>query len=158
MLAGALLLALQACDTFPQDPEHTLAQARNGTLLVGYSENPPWVMKTAGAPTGIEPALVQGFARTLGARVQWHHDTEQHLFEALEKKRLHLVVAGLTDENPWKKQVAFTRPFIERPKPDQKLSKDQHVMATVQGENAFIVALERYLHQQEPAVQTQLQP
>jgi hypothetical protein len=154
----AALLPLGACDEFPNDPEHTLAEARNGTLRVGYSENPPWVVKTAGAPTGIEPALVQGFARALGAQVQWRNDTEQHLFEALEEKQLHLVIAGITDENPWKKKVAFTRPFVKLEKPGQKLGKAKHVMATIQGENAFIVALEKYLHQQEPALQTQLQP
>jgi polar amino acid transport system substrate-binding protein len=145
------LLPLLGCKGFPKDPEHTLDQVRNGTLVVGYSENPPWVVKTAGAPTGSEAELVEAFASTLSARVQWRNDTEQNLFEALEKRQVHLVVAGLTDQNPWQEKVAFTRPYKE-------VGKEKHVLASIQGENAFIVALERFLHQQESTLPSSMQP
>ncbi|MDF7811476.1 transporter substrate-binding domain-containing protein [Hymenobacter sp. YC55] len=150
-LLWVALLPLLGCDGFPKDPEHTLDQVRNGTLVVGYSENPPWVVKTTGTPTGPEAELVEAFARTLSARVQWRNDTEQNLFEALERRQVHVVVAGLTDQNPWKEKVAFTRPYME-------VGKEKHVLASIQGENAFIVALERFLHQQEAALPPSVQP
>ncbi|UOQ68334.1 transporter substrate-binding domain-containing protein [Hymenobacter volaticus] len=154
MLRGLLVatsLLLIGCNGFPKDPEHTLDQVRNGTLIVGYSANPPWVVKTANGPTGTEVALVEAFARTLPAQIQWRNDTEQNLFEALEHRQVHVVVAGLTDQNPWKEKVAFTRPY-------QEVGKEKHVLASIQGENAFIVALERFLHQQEATLPPSVQP
>lgn len=145
---AAVLLALPSCTSYPQDPEKTLQKVEHGTLVVGYSENPPWVVKTGAgqAPAGIEPELVQAFARTLHARVQWRNNTEQCLFQELEANKLDLVIAGITDDTPWKdEKVGFTRPFF-------RLGKQQHVMATIQGENAFIVRLETFLHQREAAI------
>lgn len=143
---------LQACSDYPQDPSKTLHKVEGGTLVVGYSENPPWVVKASPEPTGIEPELVKAFARKLHARVQWRNNTEQVLFEDLEKKRVDLVVAGLTDDTPWtKEKVGFTRPFVEQ-------GKQKHVMAIVQGENAFLVRLEEFLQQQRPAIIQRIQP
>ena len=85
---------------------------RNGTLLVGYSENRPWVTKSGDEPGGTEAELVKQFAQTLNAKIEWHNDTEQNLFERLEKNEIHLVIAGLTDETPWKKTIGITRPAV----------------------------------------------
>ena len=128
------------CDSFPKDPHHTLDQVRNGTLLVGYSENRPWVTKSGDAPGGTEVELVKRFAQTLHAKIEWHNDTEQKLVERLEKYELHLVIAGLTKETPWKEKCGITRPYA-------KAGKKQHVMAVAPGENGFLVALEKFLQQ-----------
>ncbi|WP_345265366.1 transporter substrate-binding domain-containing protein [Nibrella viscosa] len=151
ILLIVLCLPAWGCDTYPKDPRNTLKTATGGTLRVGYSENPPWVIKTDSVPTGIEANLVKAFAATLKAQVAWHNDTEQNLFEDLEKQKLHLVIAGITDNNPWKKKVGLTRPFVET-------GEKKHVMAAIQGENAFIVRLERFLHEHEQAINARVQP
>ncbi|MFA1772541.1 transporter substrate-binding domain-containing protein [Rufibacter glacialis] len=146
-----LWLVGAGCSNYPKDPEKTLEKVSNGTLHVGYSENPPWVVKGAAAPTGIEADLIKAFAQSIGAQIQWHNDTEQNLLEALEEKQLQVVIAGLTDDSPWSKNVSFTRPFVE-------LGKKKHVMAVVMGENAFITKLESFLHQQASSLEKQVQP
>jgi membrane-bound lytic murein transglycosylase MltF len=107
---------------------------------VGYSESRPWVTKSGNTPGGTEAELVRQFAQTLHARIEWHNDTEQNLFERLEKNEIHLVIAGLTDETPWKDKIGMTRPYRE-------VGKKKHVMAVAPGENAFLVALETFLQQ-----------
>ncbi|MGV3585911.1 MAG: transporter substrate-binding domain-containing protein [Adhaeribacter sp.] len=135
------ILLLVGCDNYPRDPDKTLEQVRNGTLVVGYTENPPWVINTPQEPTGLEPQLIKEFAAALNARVQWQKDSEQDLFERLEKKELHLVIGGLTAKNEWKKKISFTQPYLEK-------EKKKYVMAIRKGENAFVLQLEKYLHQQ----------
>ncbi len=130
------------CDSFPKDPRRTLDRVRNATLRVGYSENPPWVTKSGDAPGGTEAELVKRFAQTLNAKIEWHNDTEQHLFERLEKNEIHLVIAGISDETPWKDKIGMTRPYV-------KAGKKKHVMAVAPGENGFLVALETFLQQQQ---------
>ena len=149
ILFFVFLLCCCACNNFPKDPSGTLEQASGGTLLVGYSENPPWVVETDSVPAGIEPALVKAFAATLGAKVEWRKDSQQNLFEDLEMHKIHLVVAGITNDTPWKKRVALTRPYL-------KQGKQKHVMAAMQGENAFIVRLEKFLYKREQQLADQL--
>lgn len=105
-------------------------------------------MGQMGVPTGVEAALVQGFARSVNARVQWVNDTEQNLFEKLEQQQLHLVIAGTTDDTPWKKKIAFTRPYAE-------VGQKKHVMGVIKGENEFVVALESFLHGQKQSIEAQ---
>ncbi|MDX5346330.1 MAG: transporter substrate-binding domain-containing protein [Hymenobacteraceae bacterium] len=143
------LIFLQSCDNFPKDPEDTLNKVTNGTLKIGYSENPPWVVKTAGAPTGVEPDLLKAFAQSINAEIEWTNDTEQNLFEDLEKEKLHIVIGGITKSTPWKAKVGITRMYVEDA--DRK-----HVMAVIRGENAFIVELEKFLFQHEAQIKTKL--
>ena len=147
LLAGLFI----GCENYPKDPDKTLEQVRNGTLIVGYAENPPWVIKTATEPTGIEAQLIKDFASTINARIKWQNDTEQDLFEQLEKKELHLVIAGLTDKNTWKSKISFTRPYLKK-------EKDKHVMAVLKGENAFVLHLEKFLLSQEEKLKTTVAP
>ncbi|MBC3539312.1 transporter substrate-binding domain-containing protein [Rufibacter sediminis] len=142
---------LTGCQNFPKDPEKTLEQVTNGTLKVGYSENPPWVVKGPAGPTGIEPDLVKAFANGLNAKIEWQNDSEQNLMEELEKHNLHLVIAGVTDDTPWKSKISFTRPYVE-------LQKKKHVFCVIMGENAFITKLESFLRQQQTTLETRVQP
>jgi polar amino acid transport system substrate-binding protein len=142
-----LLAGLTACDSYPKDPDNTLEKIRNGKLRVGYSENPPWVVKTAGAPTGIEPKLITAFAKTQQARIEWVHDSEQDLIALLKKKELHLVVGGLLHTSPWSQQVSLTRPYLKK-------EKNKLVMAVQKGENAFTLELEKFLLGQEEKLKT----
>ncbi|WP_207432057.1 transporter substrate-binding domain-containing protein [Sabulibacter ruber] len=145
------LLFLAGCENYPKDPEKTLEKVTNGTLVVGYSENPPWVVKGAAEPAGIEPELVKAFAKSINASIQWQNDTEQNLLEELEKRKLHVVIAGITDDSPWKSKISFTRPFAE-------VAKKKHVMAIVMGENAFTIKLETFLNQQKTALENRIRP
>jgi len=146
-----LLSALLSCDTFPKDPDNTLEKVRNGQLLVGYSENPPWVIKSKPAPTGLEAELIKTFARDLQANIVWQNDTEEDLFEKLEKKELHLVIGGFTDKNSAKSKISFTRPYLKK-------EKKKHVLAVLKGENAFILQLEKFLHAQETKLNASTAP
>ena len=145
-----LVWAVSACNHFPRDPDETLQKIQHGTLVVGYSENPPWVIKTLTNPTGLEADLVNAFAKTQQAKIKWVNDTEQDLFEKLEKRELQLVIGGITAKNTWKSKVSFTRPYLQ-------LDKEKHVMALLKGENAFAVALEIFLHQQQSTLPPRLQ-
>lgn len=138
----SVLLLLISCENFPKDPDKTLANIRNGILKVGYSENPPWVIKTPDGPTGTEAELIKSFAQELPARIQWHNDSEEDLFEQLEKRELHLVIGGITDKNAWKSKISFTKPYLQT-------EKHKYVIAIIKGENAFVLQLEKFLKSQE---------
>lgn len=143
----SLILVASGCENFPKDPSHTLDTVRNGTLLVGYSEHDPFVIKTQSEPTGMEADLIKAFAKNLNARIEWKNGTEESLFESLKKKELHLVVAGLTKETPWKSKAGLTRPYLEH-------KKKKYVMAVQLGENAFLVELEKFLEDQKQQIKT----
>lgn len=151
LLASLLAFLTLGCDSFPKDPDKTLEKINNGQMIVGYTENRPWVIKTSREPAGHEADLIRKFALAHQATIVWQNDTEQDLFEKLEKKKLHLAIGGFTDKNAWKSKISFTRPFVEH-------QKNKHVMAVLKGENAFIIALETFLRQQEPYIKTQLRP
>jgi polar amino acid transport system substrate-binding protein len=99
------------CDV-RRDAAGTLARVQGGTIRVGVVENRPWTtLPTGGGGGGIEGALVAELARDLGAKIEWSRAPESQLLEALELRELDVVIGGLTDANPWKERVAFTRPF-----------------------------------------------
>ena len=82
-----ILFFIQGCENFPKDPSHTLEKVKNGTLLVGYSEHYPFVIKTQTEPKGIEADLIKAFAKKLNAHIEWKNGTEESLFESLQEKR-----------------------------------------------------------------------
>lgn len=142
--ASALVAVLAGCSGgFPADPDGTLETVTGGTLRVGVSANPPWTATDEGAPTGLEPRLVEGFAESVGAEVEWTTGGEEDLVGRLERSELDLVVGGFTEASPWSAQAALTYPYTTVPGPDG--APEAHVMAAPMGENAFLVALESYL-------------
>lgn len=144
-----LFILLQSCGNFPKDPDHTLEKVKGGTLIVGYSENPPWVIKTTSEPTGIEAELIKEFAKSINATIHWKNGTEESLIESLEKDEIHLLIAGLTKETPWEKKAGLTRPYIDH-------EKKKHVMAVPMGENAFLVELEKFLQEQKQQIKARI--
>lgn len=128
-----------ACKNYPKDPNNTLNKVTNGTLVVGYSENMPWVIKTEDEPQGTEAEIIRSFASTLHAKVIWHNGSEEELFKKLENKKIDMIIAGLTDGTPWKTRMAgFTIPYTT-------IEKEKHIMAVQEGENAFLAKLENFL-------------
>lgn len=151
-LGAASILALTGliagCDALPKDPEGTLSRARGGVLRVGVSEAAPWVVDSAGAPAepaGIEPDAIRAFARSLDAEIQWHRGGADEVLRLLEHRELDIVAAGLTRASPWNGRVALTRPYA-------RAGGDERVLATAPGENALLVALERHLRSNPPAL------
>ena len=149
LIGTAVLLAvLTGCSSFPADPDGTLDRVRGGVLRVGVSHNEPWVQVVEETePTGIEPELIQRFAATLQATIEWQPGGEEALMTDLEHGRLDLVIGGLTAESPWTDKAAITRPYAEARSQEGKTEK--HVMAAPLGENAFLLELEKFLLNQE---------
>ena len=102
---------LVACDGYPRDPKGSLREAQNETLKVGAAEFPPWVRWQNDSVSGTEAELVEQFAHSIGAQVEWIKGSEGMLMRMLEAHELHLVVGGITADSPWRQYVAFTRPY-----------------------------------------------
>jgi polar amino acid transport system substrate-binding protein len=113
-IAAALSAAgFSACE-IPQDPDGTLDRVTGGTIRVGVTQADPWVELQGGEPSGgVEVELVRRFARDLDADVEWIDGSEEQLVNAAKEGSLDLVIAGLTSKSRWKKDVAFTRPYVE---------------------------------------------
>ncbi|PYG00938.1 extracellular solute-binding protein, family 3 [Georgenia satyanarayanai] len=143
----ALLATLTACSaTIPTDPDGTLDRVTGGILRVGVSPSPPWTDLPdgpGGEPAGTEVELVEDFARTIDAQVQWAAGGEEELIGQLERGELDLVIGGLSARSPWAEKAALTYRYTETTGPDG--AKELHVMAAPMGENAFLVELEGFL-------------
>jgi hypothetical protein len=136
---------LVGCD-LPRDPEGTLDRVRNGVLRVGVTPHGEWVESDAGRPpTGIEPALVEDFARQHGATIQWFRGSETEVLTALEEYELDLVVGGLTEDTLWSDRIALSQPYFET-------ENARHVIAVAPGENAFLLELDRFLKRHEGSI------
>jgi polar amino acid transport system substrate-binding protein len=100
---------------YPRDPDGTLNRASNGGVLrVGVSEADPWVLMDGDEPSGgAEVELARQFARDIGARIEWVQGSEEQLVEAAKEGQVDLIIAGLTMKSRWKKDVAFTRPYVD---------------------------------------------
>ncbi|MFL6527885.1 MAG: transporter substrate-binding domain-containing protein [Chthoniobacterales bacterium] len=134
MIVTMIAVQSPARAAIPADPERTLEHVQGGRLRVGIVENPPWVVRSDGAPAGIEGELVQQLAKELGATPEWHWGGEQAHMEALQRFELDLVIGGITKQTPWKKTVGMTDTYF-----------DKHVIATAPGENAWIKRLDEFL-------------
>lgn len=212
------LLLLGACG-IPRDVEGTLDRVTEGVIRVGITPSDPWTVLSTDQPSGVEVDVLEDFATTLDARIEWVEGSEEELLSALEVRELDVVIGGLTIQNPWSSMVTFTHPYLTTPavigipegesipediagrevfvergshlaalveKTDAipvevddiaqakgaaavdnwllddlqlqdtgiRLEESDHVMAVPHGENAWLVALERYLltHEGEIAV------
>ena len=149
----AVALAVGGCG-IPVDPEGTLERASGGVLRVGMSEHEPWTALDRGDRTGVEVELVEEFAAGLDAEIEWHDAGEESLIEQLHRGELDVVVGGLTQKTPWVDSAALTRPYVVVTSPEG--SPEPHVMAARRGENALLVALERFLMDHEAEVAQQV--
>ena len=150
-LVTSAMLALTGCDvTIPVDPDGTLDRIRREQVLrAGASPRPGWVVvrSMTDDPTGREVDLVEGFAASLDAEVEWTVGGEEDLVTRLEDGSLDVVVGGLTDQNPFSADAAMTRPYLEV---EVQGTVEAHVMFVPMGENALQSALERWLDEVVP--------
>jgi polar amino acid transport system substrate-binding protein len=115
LIGLGLLCTLGLGCQIPQDTDGTLDRVEGGTMRVGLSDSDPWVELRSGSSVpsgGAEVELVRRFARSLGARIEWVPGTEEELVDAMKRGSLDLLAAGLTKKSRWKKDVAFTRPYV----------------------------------------------
>jgi polar amino acid transport system substrate-binding protein len=145
-VAIAIAISVSACG-LPHDVEDTLGRVEGGgTLRVGVTEHEPYVVLDRARPAGVEVRLLEDFAGRLRARVRYMRGSEEELVEQLREGALDVVIGGITKRTPWKKEVAPTRPYATtHERVADKSVTDHHVMLTRNGENAFLVRLERYL-------------
>lgn len=144
---GALLILLTRCGPFPRDPEDSLHQITNGKLSVGYTVHRPFVFTENGVVSGLEAELVEGFAAEMGATVQWEEAPEAVLAEKLKKQQLDIAIGGFTTESHYKKELGFTRPYMQTDK--------KYVFAVAPGENALLLRLEKFLQQKKQSIDGQ---
>ncbi|MBF4995312.1 transporter substrate-binding domain-containing protein [Arthrobacter gandavensis] len=150
--ATVALLAVVGCvGHFPADPDQTLTDVTGGTLRVGASVNPPYVEDQGRHLSGSEVELVEHYAQTLDANIEWTQGGEEDLMGRLEHGELDLVIGGLTDKTPWTKKAGLTRPYTEST--DAFGSRHKHVLAVPLGENAFLLDLDTYLQERRQARQ-----
>ena len=142
LLAVALLAVVAGCG-IPVDPDGTLERASGGVLRVGMSEHEPWTALEGGRRSGVEVRLIEEFAAEWNAELEWHDGGEEALIGELHRGELDVVVGGLTEKTPWVDQAALTRPYVVVTGPDG--APEPHVLAARMGENALLVALERFL-------------
>jgi ABC-type amino acid transport substrate-binding protein len=152
LVLAAALVALTGCGdgtpTFPTDPDGTLERVRGGELRAGLSPHEPWTaLGPDGSPDGVEVALVEDFADALGADVTWTTGGEEALVADLVEGRLDVVVGGFTASTPWTSKAAVTVAYTTVT--DEHGKPEGHVVLAPMGENAFLVALERHLLDQE---------
>jgi ABC-type amino acid transport substrate-binding protein len=137
-----VLLVVAACE-LPKDADGALEKIRNGTMRVGIAENPPWVAVNGAEVTGVETQLVAELAGQLNSRIKNVHGSETLLLEGLHRRELDIVIGGFTADSPWRHEVALTKPYHE------DRNKRKHVLALPPGENAWLMQVERFLHDNE---------
>jgi polar amino acid transport system substrate-binding protein len=106
-------IAAAGCQ-YPRDPDGTLNRVEGGVMRVGVTEADPWVVLEGDRPVGgAEVELARRFAREVGARIEWVQGSEEELVDAAKEGQVDLILGGLTNKSRWKKDVAFTRPYVE---------------------------------------------
>jgi polar amino acid transport system substrate-binding protein len=137
------LIAITTSCALPADTSGTLQRATGGTLRVGVSADEPWTSPTPTEPPGVEQQLLAEFATGIDARIAWTHGGESTLMHQLHDRDLDIVIGGLTTESPWTDHAALTRPYVVTARDDG--TDEEHVIAVALGENALLVAIERFL-------------
>ncbi|CAM3755979.1 transporter substrate-binding domain-containing protein [Litorimonas haliclonae] len=136
------LLFLSACEDYPKDVNGTSDTIQENQLIrVGLIEHAPWVVDDQMGPQGIEVELLREFSASLGATPQWTFLSEAEAVEKLVHHELDIVIGGLTQSSPRKKEVGFTRPYSAV----QNQETGGHVMAIAPGENQLVTTLETFL-------------
>jgi hypothetical protein len=125
----------------PTDPDGTLQTVTGGELRVGVSSDEGLADVSKGTPTGPLIDLVDRYAESLDADIDWTIGSEETLVVMLEEGDLDLVVGGLTDQTPWADRVGVTRGYNEIEGADGRAI----VMFVPLGENAFLTELEKFL-------------
>lgn len=138
----ATALLVSACGvTVPSDPDGTLDAVVGDTIEVGVSPDPGLADTRGDEPRGPLVDLVEGFASSLDARIQWTVASEETLVGDLETGDLDLAIGGFTDQTPWADRAGVTRGYTSIDGSDGRTL----VFLVPLGENAFLSDLEAFL-------------
>ncbi|MDP3949990.1 hypothetical protein [Microbacterium sp.] len=142
LLVLAMTVLLTGCGiSVPADPDGTLQTVSGGELRVGVSSEEGLADISGDTAAGPLIDLVDSFADSLDADVEWTMGSEETLVVMMEEGELDLVIGGLTDQTPWVDRVGVTRAYrgIEG-------AEDRAIVMFVPlGENAFLTELEGFL-------------
>jgi polar amino acid transport system substrate-binding protein len=134
LLLAAAAVLLAACGA-PKDPESTTERVRASHVLrIGVTENPPWIEFHGADVSGRDAGLVQAFARTLGATVQWDRGSESTLLNRLKERKLDVAAGGFTSDTPWTDQLGTSQTYA-----------GEHLIFSAPGENRLLLELDRFI-------------
>lgn len=68
-------------------------------------------LKEGAEPTGIEVQLIKGYARSIGAEIEWVQGSQEQIVELLKVYEVDLAVGGYTNKTSFKKHIALSRPY-----------------------------------------------
>ena len=147
-VAATLILStlpLSACGSIPADSVGTFDRATGGDLVVGLSEHSPWAEfdRDSGTASGSEVELIESFADSIDAEIQWRPGPESVLAHSIKEGEIDLLIGGLTATSPWSTHMALTRPYGETTA--ENGSTEKMVMGVRLGENELLTELERHL-------------
>jgi polar amino acid transport system substrate-binding protein len=144
-----LLLLASGCG-IPHDPNDTFEKVQGGVIRAGLSEQSPWTAWTSSGGEGIEVQLLQEFADSCNARIEWIQGSESRLFEMLKLGQLDLVIGGLTTSTPWSSEAGLTQPYL---KADDPITGEtaEHVWAVPRGENRWLLQIDAFLQKERIA-------
>lgn len=111
ILLATILTLLTSCEDYPKDVKHTLDSVQSGVLRVGLVENPPWVIRGADGPQGLEPEMIRKLATQLDAEVRWHWGSTAIVIQALEQHQVQLAAGGFITGPQLPSTVAATKPY-----------------------------------------------
>jgi ABC-type amino acid transport substrate-binding protein len=150
MATVMLTVALLSGCGMPMDPDGTLESVRGQVLTVGATAARDRVSLSAdGEPAGVEPDLVRAFADTIDADVVFVEGSEAELVDLLERDAIDVAIGGFLDDTPWVDKAGTTLPYAETQSPTR--TTERHVLLVPLGENALLLALDRFLTDQENA-------
>ncbi|WP_349426900.1 hypothetical protein [Microbacterium sp. LWS13-1.2] len=139
-----IALGVSGCGvTVPTDPQGTLDRVRGGVLHAGASASGELVTVDGSEVGGSLAELVEGFAESVDAKVEWTVGSEEDLVDDLETGELDVAIGGMTDATPWSDRVAVTRAYDTIPG-----ARGPVVLLVPLGENAWQAAIEGYLDQE----------
>ncbi|QXT62301.1 hypothetical protein [Tessaracoccus palaemonis] len=127
--------------TIPHDPDGALDRITGTTLRVGASPAQGLVRVDGAHVTGPLPDLVDEFAATRDADIEFTVLGEEEIVDALEAGRIDLGIGPMTDESPWTERASQTRGYDTVPGADGR----KVVLLLPLGENRFQSALETFL-------------
>ena len=151
-LLAITALAASACTHIPRDSNGAFNRIRGGVLRAGVIEHPPWtVVDDDHNVSGVESQLIEDWASGLGARVQWRHADLDELVEALHRREIDVLAAGLHQTTPYASKLALTQPYAEVD--DGRGQTQRLVLAVTPGESALLLNLDQFLAGRAIAIQ-----
>lgn len=141
VIALVAALAVTGCG-IPTDPDGTLDRVRDtGVFRAGATPAGDAVTVTDATPSGPLVELVDRFAASEGAEVEWTVGGEEKLVGQLEAGALDLVAGDFSEQTPWVDRVSVTRGI----RGVDGLGDRPVVLLLPLGENAMQAAVEAFI-------------